>query len=163
MNESDDQKSASTGKLVSHSGTNMKYNIKERLYDVREMIDNHVENIHSSVTENVKQTIKFVQKVQQSNQKLLKPSTKRQQKVKLDPSFNAVKRLWDVVASSENMDTDFDVTLNYQDRQPQLDMNARLVEKPRVTKGEEIQFIHQEPIPVYVDSKMDRFKRQNVN
>lgn len=161
--ESDGQKSASTGKLMSHSGANLKYNIKERLYDVREMIDNHVENIHSSVTENVKQTIKFVQKVQQSNQKLMKPNTQRHQKIKLDPSFNAVRRLWDQVASSESsMESDFDVTLNYQERQPQLDMSAPLVEQPRITKGEQIGLFYQEPIPIYVNSKVDRFKRQKA-
>lgn len=163
-NESVGQKSASTGKLMSHSGTNMKYSIKERLYDVREMIDNHVENIHSSVTDNVKQTIKFVQNVQHNNAKLMKPNTKRQQKIKLDPSFLPVRRLWDQVASGESTESDFDVTLNYQQPQmQQFEQSARIVDQPRLTKGEEVEFIvpQPKPIAIFVNSKVDRFKRQD--
>lgn len=159
--ESDDQKSASTGKLITRSEMNLKYTVKEKLYDVREMIDNHVENIHSSVTDNVKQTIKHIQNVQKSNGKLMKTNTKH--KVKLDPSLIPVRRLWDQVASPENMDSDFDVELNYH---PEPEKALRIVDNmPRLTKGEELQdtviVVTSKPKGITVNTKLDRFKRHS--
>lgn len=165
--ESVGQKSASTGKLISRSGTSLKYNIKERLYDVREMIDNHVDNIHSSVTENVKQTIKYVQHVQKRNEKLMKPNTKR--RVKLDPSLIGVKRLWDQVASSETTELDFDVDLNYQPepRDHESEKAFKITEMPRITKGEQlltaVEIVTALPKVILVNTKVDRFKRQNAH
>lgn len=154
--ESDGQKSASTGKLITRSGLNLKYSVKEKLYDVREMIDNHVENIHSSVTDNVKQTIKYVQKMQKTDEKLMQTNTKR--KVKLDPSLVPVRRLWDQVASPESSDDDFDVDLNYQAEPRQA---SRMVDEPRLTKGEELVVITSKPKAVLVNTKLDRFRRHN--
>lgn len=164
--ESVGQKNASTGKLISRSGTSLKYNIKERLYDVREMIDNHVDNIHTSVTDNVKQTIKYVQHVQKHNEKLMKPNTKR--RVKLDPSLMAVKRLWDQVSSSETTELDFDVDLHYQPepREHENEKAFKYIEMPRITKGEQlsttIEIITAMPKVILVNPKVDRFKRQNA-
>lgn len=157
--ESDGQKSASTGKLITRSGMNLKYTVKEKLYDVREMIDNHVENIHSSVTDNVKQTIKYIQQIQKGNEKLMKTNTKH--KIKLDPSLIPVRRLWDQVSSPEISESDFDITLNYQ---PEPDKALRLIEMPRLTKGEEIgtiMVVTSKPKALLVDTKLDRFKRHN--
>ncbi|XP_031625591.1 uncharacterized protein LOC116342211 [Contarinia nasturtii] len=146
-----DQNGASTGKLLTRSGINLKYTVKEKLYDVREMIDNHVENIHSSVTENVKQTIGYIQKWQKSNGKLMKRNGKH--KVKLDKSLDGVKRLWDQVTSAEH--TDFDV--DYDKTLSNIDFNGI-----RITKGEEIA-VESSPKPkVIVDTNIDRFKRQNT-
>ncbi|XP_055297037.1 uncharacterized protein LOC129565823 [Sitodiplosis mosellana] len=154
--EIDGQKSASTGKLITRSGMNLKYSVKEKLYDVREMIDNHVENIHSSVTDNVKQTIKFVQKMQKTNEKLSQTNTK--QKVKLDPSLIPVRRLWDQIASPENTGSDFDVDLNYHQEPGQA---FRIVEMARLTKGEELVVVTSKPKAVLVNTKLDRFKRHD--
>lgn len=155
--ESDVQKGASTGKLITRSGMNLKYSVKEKLYDVREMIDNHVENIHSSVTDNVKETIKYIQQMQKSNEKLMKINTKH--KVKLDPSLIPVRRLWDQVSSPEDKESDFDVHLNYE---PEMEKALRIIELPRLTKGEQIStVVTSKPRAILVDTKLDRFKRHN--
>lgn len=154
------QKSASTGKLM--DGLNLKYTIREKLYDVKEMIDNHVEDIHSTVTDNVKQTIKYIQRVQQTNEKLMKSGSG--QKVKLDPSLAKVRRLWDQVAAPDQSDSDFDVSLNYQ---PETETpNMKLVKMPRLTRGEELEIITMAPPPpskkpkvMIIDTKLERFRR----
>lgn len=139
-------------------GLNLKYTIREKLFDVREMIDNHVENIHSSVTDNVKQTIKYIQQVQRSNQKLTKPTSNR--KIKLDPSLIPVRRLWDQVASPDDNESDFEVTIHYQ---PESETNGRLMKKPRLTKGEELEIARTSttlrPKKALIDTKLDRFRR----
>ncbi|XP_031625443.1 uncharacterized protein LOC116342091 [Contarinia nasturtii] len=150
------QNSASTGKLLTRSGMNLKYTMKEKLYDVREMIDNHVENIHSSVTENVKQTIGYLQSLQKTNKKLMKTIVKSN--VKLDPSLNAVKRLWDQVASPEHKHSDFDVELNYHGRRAEARPDVIRFKDGRLTKGEEIAT---KPDVIVVDTKLGRFKRYN--
>lgn len=162
------QKSASTGKLM--DGLNLKYTIREKLYDVKEMIDNHVEDIHSTVTDNVKQTIKYIQRVQQTNEKLMKSSSG--QKVKLDPSLAKVRRLWDQVAAPDQSESDFDVSLNYQPETDTPNMkltdtpNMKLVKMPRLTRGEELEIRTMAPPPpskkpkiMIVDTKLERFRR----
>lgn len=144
---------------MDRSQLNLKYSIREKLYDVREMIDNHVDSIHSSVTDNVKQTIKFVQNVQKTNDKLMKATTKR--KVKLDPSLNAVRRLWDHVATPDISENNFDVSINYQAPLPEMpSQGLRIVELPRITKGEQLE-LNAPPKIILVDSRLERFKRQN--
>lgn len=153
------QRSATTGKLM--DGLNLKYTIREKLYDVREMIDNHVENIHSSVTDNVKQTIKYIQQVQRSNEKLKKPRSNR--KIKLDPSLIPVRRLWDQVASPDDEDSDFDISINYQ---PETAHNMKLIQSPRLTRGEELEMARtsttsrpKKTKSHHIDTKLERFRR----
>lgn len=152
------KQSVSTGKLMENS--QLKYHIKQRLYDVREMIDNHIDQMHTSVTENVKQTIKFMQNVQKTHRKPLKrPLTDSRRIAKLDPSMHAIQRLWDLVASSEEFD------------------ERDLVEfKPRIIKGEEEElnalrrtkgeqsdtnFILPKGNLMFINARIDRFKRQS--
>lgn len=158
--ERDGQKNASTGKLITRSGMSLKYTVKEKLYDVREMIDNHMDNIHESVIGNVKQTIRYIQNVQKRSGKLMKTNDKH--KVKLDSSLSAVRRLWEQVASHEHIDSDFDVILNYNERQPKPNQANRLNEA-RLTKGEEVaSVITTKPNVIPVNTKLDRFERRSV-
>lgn len=148
-----------------------KHHIKQHLYDVREMIDSHIEQIHTSITENVKQTIKYTQNVQRSHKNATKRPTGGRQMVKLDPSMFALRQLWDQVASPD------------PSIEPPLQMirvHARQNEfKPRITVGEEealraLQTLQTKKVNridsnlmlpskrvVQVDSQIDRFKRQN--
>lgn len=169
------KQSVSTGKLVNNS--EWKYHIKQRLYDVREMIDNHVEQIHTSVTENVKQTIKYIQNVQKSNrtnQKTFKRPNGSKQTIKLDSSMLAMRQLWDQVASpEESMERDFGVTTENNrliGAQWQTIKVERREFRPRMTNGEEKELLgirltkgeqieKREAVPI--DSQIDRFKRQN--
>lgn len=144
---------------MNRSGTNLKYSIKERLYDVKEMIDNHVENVHTSVTENVKQTIKYVQKKQKTSQRMMKPQSKRHHTPKLDPSLNAVRRLWDQVASGETPSSEFEVTLSYKNKRPKLEKKSSTSESPRLTKGEQVDSKSDKEV-ILVDTKLDRLRRQ---
>lgn len=155
----DDQKVTTTGKLINRSGINLKYIVNDKLIDVKEMIDNHVENIHSSVTDSVKQTIRHIQRVQKANQKLMQPNKK--QTFKLDPSLIPVRRIWDQVSTREleKIESDFGMTLNYRPRSSKI---FRIIQEPRLTKGEELTAVVITPKPniILVDTNADRFKRQ---
>lgn len=102
-------------------GKELRTHMKERLYEIRVMIDEHVEEIHASITENAKQTLKFIQMILRANKHIRKRPIGTEI-AKLDPSMFAVRRLWDQVAaedessSSSSNSNDFDVTFNYQPR-----------------------------------------------
>lgn len=98
-------------------GAELRSEMKERLYEIRVMIDDHVEQIHSSITDNAKQTLKFIQMMLRTN-KSIRRRPIGNEIAKLDPSMFVVRRLWDQVAA-ENEPTnvnDFDVAINYQPR-----------------------------------------------
>lgn len=136
------------------------------------MIDNHIEQIHTSVTENVKQTIKYVRNVQKSSKnnhgKKLKSPNDGKHMVKLDSSMFAIRRLWDQVASPEESEE----TNNQPGSFLQMTIMERKEFKPRITKGEEEALAAKDEhidtnfkLPsgdvILVDSQIDRFKRQN--
>lgn len=98
-------------------GAELRSEMKERLYEIRVMIDEHVEQIHSSITENAKQTLKFIQMMLSTN-KSIRRRPIGNEIAKLDPSMFVVRRLWDqVAAENESLNAgDFDVAINYQPR-----------------------------------------------
>lgn len=136
-------------------GADLRPHMKDRLYEIREMIDNHIEQIHSSITENAKRTLKFIQFIQKNNIKLRhRPINTKN--VKLDPSLFIVRRLWDQVASAHQIpdENDFDVPIVYEPRNSRSDLKsaqkhrAEVIEtkkeekiKLRLTKGEEVEFM----------------------
>lgn len=169
VHESVGKQSVSTGKLMDSS--EWKYHIKQHLYDVREMIDNHIEQIHTSITENVKQTIKYIQNAQKSNKHFSKRPTGNREMVKLDPSLFAMRQLWDQVASP---DASIESPLQMISVKRKESRNVPF--KPRITVGEEValravrltkgeRIDNNIMLPsrevVQVDSRIDRFKRQN--
>lgn len=129
-------------------GSEARQHMKERLYELREMIDDHIEEIHKSVTENAKKTLKFIQ-IMQINNKNIRQRPISTDIVRLDPSMFAVRRLWDQVASANDSSkaNDFDVDINYQLRAPRSKKSKEQQttesakqnkdEKSRITKGEE--------------------------
>lgn len=156
--------SVSTGKLMDNS--EWKPHIRQHLYDVREMIDSHIEQIHTSITENVKQTIKTIQNAQKCNKNLLKRPSGGAKMVKLNPSMLAISQLWDQVASH---DASAETPLQMINaRQKEIKRRITLGEEEalravRMTKGERIATSSKLPSrrAIQVDSKIDRFKRQN--
>lgn len=132
--------------------TELKPLMKERLYQLREMIDDHVEQIHTSITESAKQTIRFIQTMQKNY-----VNVRHRQRpisseiVKLDPSMFIVRRLWDQVVEedeSESSNTnDFDVASNHRSKSSRSRKQQQTIEpterkkmrkkRPRITKGEE--------------------------
>lgn len=161
---SDGTQSVSTGKLMDSS--EWTYHFKQHLYDVREMIDNHIEQIHTSVTENVMQTIKFIQNEQKSNKNIIKRPNGGKKTVKLDPSMFALRRLWDQVASpDESIEWPLQMVNGKQ-----KEFKSRLtvgeeeaLRAVRLAKGEQIDSNLRLPSGevVLVDGRIDRFKRQN--
>lgn len=136
-------------------GSDLKLHMKDRLYEIREMIDNHVEDIHASLVESAKKTLKFIQNMQKSDWNL------RQRPIstnvaRLDPSMFAVRRLWDQVAVENHVSDaiDFDDVFQYQSKHARPNvtkeheqtteaMNAKNNEKSnsRLTKGEEVEIM----------------------
>lgn len=168
------RQSVSTGKLMNTS-SDFKLHMTERLYDVKETIDNHVKQIHTSVTENVKQTIKFIQNMQKSNKNILKRPNSGIKTVNLDPSMFAIRRLWDQVESPEELwQSHSGVASNYQPVQvhPQprqmeqikqidkMEYNEKAEEKkPRLTKGEEAEELMARPAKSRQNESMPRLIR----
>lgn len=159
--DSVDRKTESTGKLMHRTAKSLKHEISKKLYDVREMIDKHIDDIHSSVTDSAKETIKFVQKVQKSDEKLMKRQSESKLKsVKLDPSLSALKRLWDQVASAEPDSSEFAISLKYHPN-AQLKKDEKKKQKPRLTLGEQSSEESIKRSGNSIDPKLDRFRRQN--
>lgn len=103
-------------------GTELRSEMKERLYEIRVMIDEHVDQSHASITENAKQTLKFIQLMLRSN-KSIRHRPIGNEIAKLDPSMFVVRRLWDQVAAENDYKNanDFDVAIHYQPRNSRSD------------------------------------------
>lgn len=56
-----------TGNLMKRSQKAQKYELMEKVYDVKEMIDHHRNQIHSNVTKNAQETISFLRQLQKKN------------------------------------------------------------------------------------------------
>lgn len=154
------RQSESTGKLMEKTTPELDRQIRHRLYDVRETINNHVQLIHTSVMENVKQTIKFLQNMQKSSDHITKRRSGNGKWVLLDPAMYKIRQLWDEVASTEEeyAENGFGTAFSYQPTESKTQItklepirrNAQKVakqermepkaeQKPRlkITKGEE--------------------------
>lgn len=171
----DGHKNESTGKLMHRSTKSIKHEISKKMYDVKEMIDKHIDDMHSSVTDNAKETIKFVQSMQKTDAKLMKrQSEKKTKSIKLDPSLNSLKRLWDQVAA-QNSDSDsseFSVALKYHSDRTNKNENTTKKDsklknsktkdskkKPRLTLGEISSEENIRRGDNLIDSKIERFRR----
>lgn len=91
---------AATGNLSYRPDKDLEYEINEKLNDIKRTIDMHLDDIHSSVMENAKQTIEYVQTIQKANPQLFKAQTTtkiKTQPIKLNPSLNGLDRLWNQV------------------------------------------------------------------
>lgn len=125
-------------------GTELRYHMKQRLYELQETIDNHVEQMHTSVTESVKKTLRFIQIMQRNNKNIRKRPVNTDL-VKLDPSIFVVRRLWNQVALANDPSNanDFNVAFSYQPRNSRSQTTKLTKHKkeekkrPRLTKGEE--------------------------
>lgn len=168
-------------------GTELRYHMKQRLYELQETIDNHVEQMHTSMTESAKKTLKFIQIMQRNNENIRKRPISTDI-VKLDPSMFVVRRLWDQVASADDASSDtkdLNVAFSYQPRNSRSQttklakQNEGEKEKPRITKGEEEKTkarvprsgeqsnrnSHRSPASpmvkvIVVNAEIDRFKRK---
>lgn len=173
-NKIDGHKSESTGKLMHRSAKSIKHEISKKMYDVKEMIDMHIDDMHSSVTDNAKETIKFVQSLQKTDAKLMKrQSEKKTKSIKLDPSLNTLKRLWDQVAAQDSDSSEFAVALKYHSDRPNKndkDTNKKdsksknsktkdSTKKPRLTLGEISSEENIRRADNLIDSKIERFRR----
>lgn len=113
-NKMNGHKSESTGKLMHRSAKSIKHEISKKMYDVKESIDMHIDGMHSRVTDNAKETIKFVQSMRKTYAKLMKrKSEKKTKSFALDPSLYSLKRLWDQVAAQDYDSSEFAVSLKY--------------------------------------------------
>lgn len=173
-NKIDGLKSESTGKLMHRSAKSIKHEISKKMYDVKEMIDKHIDDMHSSVTDNAKETIKFVQYMQKTDTKLMKRQSekKKTKSIKLDPSLNFLKRLWDQVAAQDSDSSEFAVALKYHSDRPNKNDDSNNKDskyknskskdskkKPRLTLGEISTEENIRRVDNLIDSKIDRFRR----
>lgn len=152
--------SQKSGKLNFRWEKSSEYEMTEKLNDIKEMIDAHIDDIHSSVTENAKETIKFMQIIQKTNPQLFTPPSKTKP-IKLDPSLKNLNRLWNQVA--ENHDSnDFSVAFRYPERSPKaassINKGSKSQKNTRLTAGE---LFDQFDRALTVDKKLARFRRQN--
>lgn len=167
-NKIDGHKSESTGKLMHRSAKSIKHEVSKKMYDVKEMIDKHIDDMHSSVTDNAKETIKFVQSLQKTDAKLMKrQSEKKAKSIKLDPSLNYLKRLWDQVAAQNSDSSEFAVALKYHSDRPSKKEDSKKKDskskdsenKQRLTLGEISSEENIRRGDNLIDSKIDRFRR----
>lgn len=170
--------------MANDTSPDVNLHMKERLYEMRELIDNHIQEIHTSLTNSAKKTIKFIQTMQKSTKSRQRPISS--DIIKLDPALFTVRRLWDQVAmEKESPDTsDFDVVFSSQSKHQKIkkiELKKEEKKKPRLTKGEAEEIFSglrksdQERVSriddqfkapssmaklFMVNAKMDRFKRK---
>lgn len=155
-----DRNNVTAEKLMHRTAKNLKHEITGKLYQVKETIDKHIDDVHTSVTDNAMQTIGYVKKT--SGQFIIPPrSRSKSKKIKLDPALETIRRLWDQVNDEEDS-TEFAVALKYPPKTSKK--NKKIDDKtPNVVKGERIITIErpeQKRIPV--DTKLERFRRQST-
>lgn len=65
-----------TGKLMQRSEKSIKYEMMEKLNDVKQMIDQHMNEMHSTISNNARQTVNFLTKLQKKTANKSKPTEK---------------------------------------------------------------------------------------
>lgn len=114
-NATNQRKNIQTGKLVQRSEKSMKYEMVEKLNDVKEMIDRHMSEIHSSVTTNAERTVKFIQLLQKSNANLTAPNRNDKKKaIQLNPALSGLLQIWNQL-KPENPSPDVSVSFEFGD------------------------------------------------
>lgn len=116
MGVNDDRKTVPTGKLVKRTNQRIKHEMVKRLHDVKNMIDSHIDDIHSSIMYNVRQTIKYIQTERNNKPELqmgqLLSSKFSLKPKKVHPSLKDLDRIWNQVAKDRDS-SEFAVEFKY--------------------------------------------------
>lgn len=88
------EESAPIGNLMERSQKSQKYELMEKVNDVKEMIDRHRNQIHSNVTKNARETIAFLHQLQKKNTAI--DAHKRKPKVEPARGTNSLAGLLEV-------------------------------------------------------------------
>lgn len=94
---------------------NYKYLLIEKLQDIKEMADKHLDEMRSSVVKNARKTIEYVQAKAKTDPKLSAVPKHKMKSLKLNPLLKDVDRLWNQVAEKQNSN-EFSVSVRYPDR-----------------------------------------------
>lgn len=160
--ESGDYFSISSEKLMHRSAKNVKNDARRKLYEVKEMVDEHIDNVHMSITDNAVRTIEYVQKASGNLTAALKKSRRSgrmSKQIKLSPSLNALSELWDQVAASTETDSAKPMEVqNYQRTPNEAIKNEDSMDTKKINGNMKSDKSKQ----VMVDTKLDRFRRQNA-
>lgn len=160
--ESGDYFSISSEKLMHRSAKNVKNDARRKLYEVKEMVDEHIDNVHMSITDNAVRTIEYVQKASGNLTAALKKSQRSgrmSKQIKLSPSLNALSELWDQVAASTETDSAKPIAVqNYQRTPNEAIKNEDSMDTKKINGNMKSDKSKQ----VMVDTKLDRFRRQNA-
>lgn len=110
----DDHFTFSSGKYTQRSAKNVKHDVTANLYEVKEMVDEHIENVHTNLTDNAVRTIEYVQHVKRKFANALQTSQSQRtaKQIKLDPLLDPLRQLWDQVSASHDTEAN-----NMQHRQ----------------------------------------------
>lgn len=123
-----DHHNQQTGKLMQRSEKSIKYEMMEKLNDVKEMIDRHINDMHSTVSTNTRQTVSFLQKLQKkaaSKTKAPKPTNRvpisdesdEKPAGKVNPTLLALLEIWKQLQpprSRKRQDTSFSIESDEQ-------------------------------------------------
>lgn len=113
------RKSIQTGKLNQRSQKSIKFEMMEKLDDVKQMIDRHTRSIQSSVTLNAKETIDFVQLLQKQQQQRRNTQVDAPQtspddahktaNAKLNSALTSLLELWNNLRRTKGPDPEFEL------------------------------------------------------
>lgn len=172
----DKPKKMQTGKLMQRSEKSIKYEMLEKLNDVKEMIDRHTNKIHSTVTDGAKRTIAFVQALQEKNNDsdAQKRNKNGKKTIKLNSALSSLLRVWNELKPKNNAP---DVSVSFEfsesdekDGDDQKSTNAKNEPKHTVSRSPTSIRI---PLALLIcrfidfqltgiDTKIDRLRRQDV-
>lgn len=113
-----------TGKLMQRSQKSMKFELMEKVNDVKEMIDRHKEQIHWNVTKNARETIAFIRMMQKKNFATEKPkSATIVPKAKGTNSLSGLLEVWKLLRAPQIAISNEQNDLNSDDSEGAVDEN----------------------------------------
>lgn len=112
----DKPKTMQTGKLMQRSEKSIKYEMFGKLIDVKEMIDKHTNEIHSSVTDSAKRTIAFVQALHEkhNDSNAQKRNKNGKKTIKVNAALSSLLKLWNEL-KPKNTSPDVSVSFDFGD------------------------------------------------
>lgn len=119
----DDRKPHFDRKSTHRTDKHLEYEMSEQLDDVKDMIDRHIDDIHSAVMKNVRETIEYVQVMQKTDPQLsatLSKNKMKLQKRKLSPALKDLDRLWKQVATKRYDSDEFSISFRYPERSSRI-------------------------------------------
>lgn len=171
MEMDEPSKKMQTGKLMQRSEKSIKYEMSEKLNDVKHMIDKHTHEIHSTVTDSAKRTIAFVEALQEKNSNLgaaKKRNKSGKKSIKMNSALSSLLKVWQEL-KPKNTSPDVSVSFEFSESVEKDDDGKKSAKKENELQVSLHRVIYPPGILKWqtdfqltgIESKIDRFRRND--